>query len=76
MKDEKRLSELRIGCSCSVRRLEICGDMRRRFLDIGLLPGTRVLCIGESPFADPKAYCVRGKVIAIRSTDARGVIID
>ena len=76
MKDEKRLSNLKPGCSCIVSHLEISGDMRRRFLDIGLLPGTKVLCIGKSPFADPKAYCVRGKVIAIRSIDAHGVIIE
>ena len=76
MKDSKRLSELAVGSWGRVCRLNTTGDMRRRFLDVGILPGTRIFCIGKSPFADPRAYSVRGKIIAIRSADAKGIILE
>ncbi|NLF34713.1 MAG: ferrous iron transport protein A [Clostridiales bacterium] len=42
-----------------------------RLLDIGLIQGTRVTCVGKSPFGDPAAYLIRGAVIALRAADAR-----
>ena len=49
--------------------------MRRRLLDIGLIPGTEVVCLGASPLGDPRTYLVRGKMIAIRARDAECVVI-
>ena len=54
---------------------EKCG-MRRRFLDVGFMPGTQIACIGKSPFGDPRAYSLRGYVIAVRQKDAEDVIIN
>lgn len=47
--------------------------MRRRLMDLGLIGGTRVTCLGRSPFGDPAAYLIRGAVIALRRADAAGV---
>ena len=47
--------------------------MRRRLLDLGLIPGTRVTCQGRSPAGDPAAYLVRGTVVALRARDAAAV---
>ena len=76
MKTEKNMSELSVGGCGVVCRLEIEGSMRRRFLDIGLVPGTRVVRIGRSPMGDPSAYLVRGKCVAVRARDAAGVIVE
>ena len=76
MKNEKNMSELSVGECGRVRRLDVVGGMRRRFLDIGLVPGTRVECIGRSPLGDPSAYIVRGKTVAVRAHDAVGVLIE
>ena len=51
------------------------GSMRQRLLDIGLTPDTVVECVGKSPAGDPKAFLIRGAVIAIRSEDCRGILI-
>ena len=50
-------------------------QMRRRLLDIGLIPGTRVTCTAVSPAGDPAAYLIRGAVIALRGRDAGGVYL-
>lgn len=63
------------GEVATVERLTVKGSMRRRFLDIGLIEGTDVECVGKSPGGDPSAYLIRGAVIAIRKSDCRGICI-
>ena len=75
MQCEKRLSELRVSERATVKKLLFTESARRRFLDIGLVPGTVVECVGESPLSGMRAYRVRGAKIAIRCSDAAGVII-
>lgn len=70
------LSELQPGRRGRVRRLMLAGAMRRRLLDIGLIEGTWVECLGHSPCGDPSAYRIRGAVIAIRAEDGRKVLMD
>ena len=76
MNEEKRLSDLMPQEWATVKRLDTPTQMRRRFLDIGLIEGTRVLCVGKSPANDPSAYLIRGAVIAIRRRDAQTVAIE
>ena len=76
MNEEKRLSDLMPQEWATVKRLDTPPQMRRRFLDIGLIEGTRVLCVGKSPANDPSAYLIRGAVIAIRRRDAQTVAIE
>ncbi len=70
------LSDIDVGERATVVRLETCGSMRRRLLDIGLCKGTVVECVGRSPMGDPRAYLIRGAIIAIRSYDSRTVIVN
>lgn len=71
----KTLNNLKVGESCIIDKITIKGSMHRRFLDIGLVENTFVKCVGESPSADPKAYLIRGAVIAIRREDAEKITI-
>lgn len=75
MKKEKNLSCLRVGECGEIMKITNGINMRRRLLDVGMSSGTRILCVGKSPFGDPRAYLVRGCVIAIRNKDAESVII-
>lgn len=72
----KTLNEIMPGGFAAVKEIITEGDIRRRLLDIGLIPGTRVECIGKSPGGDPKAFLIRGAVIAIRAEDAAGIIVE
>ena len=53
----------------------IDSSMKKRLMDIGLIPGTAVECVGESPLGDPRAYLIRDAVIAIRRTDGCGIYV-
>lgn len=46
------------------------GFTRRRFLDLGLTPGARVSPELQNFFGDPRAYRVRGTLIALRQDQA------
>ena len=63
------------GATASVRTLHAKGSIRRRLLDMGLTEGAKATCLYESPAGDPKAYLIRGAVVALRSAEAKQVEI-
>lgn len=67
---------MKIGTYGRVVRLDTEGYLRRRLMDIGLVEGTLVECLRRSPAGDPKAYLIRGAVIAIRKEDAATVLVE
>lgn len=75
MEPIKSLTELAVGRRARVCALQSDGALRRRLLDMGLIEGTLVECIGRSPAGDPCAYLIRGAVIAIRNQDGRNILI-
>lgn len=70
------LDALPVGASAVVTALRSTGAQRRRMLDLGFVPGSRVRALHVSPWSDPVAYGVRGAVIALRREDAGGVQIE
>ena len=75
MEKESGLNRLCPGESAFVKGLNNNGALRRRLLDMGIVEGTRVECLGMSPGGDPKAFLVRGAGLAIRGQDCRDIII-
>ena len=53
----------------------LAGPGARRLWELGFIPGAGVECLGQSPLGDPRAYRVRGAVLALRQRDARAVEI-
>jgi ferrous iron transport protein A len=70
-----RMNELTSGQRGRVLNLETNGELRRRLLDLGLVPGTDIERILASPGGDPVCYRVRGAMIALRSHDANQVVV-
>jgi ferrous iron transport protein A len=68
--DRLSLADLPVGSTCLVSSVELTGLLRRRILDLGIIPGTVVECIRKNPAGDPTAYGVRGATIALRHDDA------
>lgn len=66
------LSDLDIGEQGEVVNIsDNCQDkVRHRLLDLGILPGTMMTAELISPSGDPKAYRVRGSLIALRREQA------
>ena len=65
-----RLSALPIDGQACVSTLDPACPMRRRLLDLGFTQGAQARCLYQSPWGDPRAYWVRGAVVALRNADA------
>ncbi|MAT98697.1 MAG: hypothetical protein CL608_16260 [Anaerolineaceae bacterium] len=72
-----RLSELPLGQTAEVIRISAnCrGVERRRFMDLGILPGTAVTAEMRSPSGEPTAYRIRDAIIALRSNQANHIYV-
>ncbi len=66
------LSNLKLGETAKVLNIShLCrGAERRRFMDLGILPGTTIKAEMVSPSGDPTAYQVRGALIGLRREQA------
>lgn len=69
------LDHLQAGQTAVVVALTNTGPSRRRFMDLGILPGTQIQIELRSPLGDPTAYRVRGAVIALRREQATQIQI-
>ena len=70
------LNDIAPGETATIKKLYATDSIRRRLLDIGLVENTKVKCVGQIPFGDPKAYFIRGAVIAIRSEDSKKIAVN
>ena len=75
MIENRCLNDLQMGEVGVITSLMEKGSIKRRLLDIGLVDDTEVHCILNSPSQDPKAFLIRGAVIALRNEDCQNVLI-
>ena len=71
------LSDLKHGQKAEIVSLDdsVQGFTRRRFLDLGLTPGTIIAPELKNFFGDPRGYRVRGTLIALRKEQAAKIFI-
>ncbi len=69
------LNCLPLGRVGVVRELLAGAEQQRRLLDLGLVKGTAVEAVLKSPAGDPKAFQIRGALIALRNGEARQVLV-
>jgi Fe2+ transport system protein FeoA len=65
------LAEVAIGTVVVVEEVGGERSFRRRLMELGLLPGTRVEVKGVAPLGDPLELLVRGSSLSIRRAEAR-----
>lgn len=69
------IDDLRIGESGVITQVGGEGTLRLRFLDMGLIPGTRVFMQKEAPMGDPVQIRLRGYSLTLRREDARKIAL-
>lgn len=73
MEQHRRLCDLPDNGTGTVEHIATGGSIRTRLMELGLIENTEVQCIGTSPLGDPRAYMIRGAVIALRSEEAKNI---
>jgi Fe2+ transport system protein FeoA len=51
-------------------------SVKRRFLDMGLIPGTEVSIDKKSPFGDPVSINLRGYKLCLRKHDLDSILVE
>lgn len=69
------LDRLPIGKTAVIEKVGGEGALRRRLLDMGLTPRTRVLMRKAAPLGDPVEVHLRGYELTLRLQDARWIEI-
>ncbi|MBU5463292.1 ferrous iron transport protein A [Anaerotignum sp. MSJ-24] len=70
------LDELEIGKSGVITAVNGEGALRRRLLDMGLTPRTKVMVRKVAPMGDPIEIHLRGYELTIRVDDAKDIEIE
>jgi ferrous iron transport protein A len=70
-----RLSELKVGDKAEVTALKAESVIRRRIMDMGLIKGTRFKVLRVAPLGDPIEIFFKGLYLAMRKTEADGVMV-
>ncbi len=76
MADNLCLNDINLGECAVVKKIGPKCAIRRRLMDIGVVRNTKIECVGESPLGDPRAYLIKGAVIAIRSADCADIAVE
>ena len=70
------LNEMHAGEHCQIISVGSKGALRRRLMDMGLTPGTKVFIRKVAPFGDPIELNLRGYEFTLRKEDASNISIE
>ena len=70
------LREVKVGSTCTVKKLHGEGAVKRRIMDMGLTKGVEVYVRKVAPLGDPVELTVRGYELSIRKADAEMVEVE
>lgn len=65
-----------LACGQAATLVRVGGETqwRRRLLELGFIPGTAIVRVGQAPMGDPLTYRIRGALVALRAEDAKHVL--
>ena len=69
----KKLSELSIGESGVIAKVNGEGRIKRRLFDMGVTPGADVFLRKKAPLGDPLEVTIRGYELTLRKAEAENV---
>lgn len=70
------LGDVPVGTSVTITRIGGEGAFRRRLMELGVLPGTRVNLVRVAPLGDPIELRVRGCALSIRRVEAQAIAVE
>lgn len=69
------LTKLKLNQTGIIKGINCKNSIKRRLLDLGLIPSTPITPIMQSLSGDPIAYEVRNIILAIRKEDASKILV-
>lgn len=72
----KSLDEVNVGSKIKVKAIAKEAHIRRRLMDLGIIPGVEVEVIGKAPLGDPIEIGVRGYKLTLRKSEAMSIGVE
>ena len=69
------LTQLELNEPGFIKEIKCKDSIKRRLLDLGLVPNTKIIPVLKSVAGDPIAYEVRNIILAVRKQDADKILI-
>jgi DtxR family transcriptional regulator, Mn-dependent transcriptional regulator len=70
------LNTLRVGQRGVIVRVGSKGPVKRRMMDMGLVPGSEVSVLRVAPLGDPIEFTVKGYSLSLRKSEAREIEVE
>ncbi|HYG68847.1 MAG TPA: ferrous iron transport protein A [Anaeromyxobacteraceae bacterium] len=70
------LSTMKPGENGRIAKLEAGAPLRRRLMDMGVLPGQEVRVEKVAPLGDPIEVTIRGYQLSLRRHEAEGIAVE
>ena len=70
------LRDVKIGETCTVKRVHGEGALKRRIMDMGITKGVEIYVRKVAPLGDPVEVTVRGYELSVRKGDAELIEVE
>ncbi|MFD3158607.1 ferrous iron transport protein A [Haloimpatiens sp. FM7330] len=70
------LDELPLNIKAKVVRVVPKSKIRKRLMDMGMVPGTQIIIEGKAPLGDPIKVRVRGYKLTLRKKEAQDILVE
>ena len=70
------LARLALGARGRIAAIGAVGPMKRRLMDMGLVPGEEVTVVKVAPLGDPIEVKVKGYALSLRKQEAEGIAVE
>ena len=76
MKCIKNLSELNPKDKGLIKKIEKSGSLKRKLLDMGVIPGSSIEVMKLAPLGDPVDVKIRGYHLSLRKEEASQILVE
>lgn len=70
------LKEVKVGNTCTVKRINGEGALKRRIMDMGITKGAEIIVRKVAPLGDPVEITVRNYELSLRKSDAELIEVE
>ena len=72
----KSLDEMPLGSKAKVKQISKNTSVRRRLMDMGVVPGVEIEIKGKAPLGDPIDILLIGYKLTLRKNEAANIIVE
>ncbi|NMB06802.1 MAG: ferrous iron transport protein A [Tissierellia bacterium] len=70
------LDSMPVGKKCKVKEISKNTSIKKRLLDMGVVPGVTVEIMGKAPLGDPIEVLLRGYKLTLRKEEAANIFVE